>query len=119
MKLTEMRESKECRKNLTGFLHFSDISKLNELFNNHYDVDKKSFFEICDKAIDLYQSKVLSNKTVSEIFEVLENKNRHFRIESHRIDNCGAIFEYDENQKAYLFLKRGTQREFNQLNHYL
>jgi len=119
MKLSEMKEAKICRNDLVGFLHHSDISKLNTLFDDVYKITSKdSFYDLCDQAINAYSNKQLSNKIVSEIFDVLTQQNKSYRIESHRYA-AGSIFEYDADQRAYLFLKKGTRREFNSLNTYI
>ncbi len=119
MQKLEMMEVKASRHNLTGFLHFTDIAKLNILFNGMFNVSKESFDDICDKALELKASKLLSHKKVSDIFDILQEANKSFRAESHRIDACHAIFEYNESDNNYYFMKKGTQREFNALVHYL
>jgi hypothetical protein len=118
MTKNEMNDIRNTRQNLTGFLHFTDIAKLNELFNAHVTVNKQSFLEIADKALELYSAKLLSNKVVSEIFNILKEANKSFRTESHRHD-CGSIFEYSPQHNAYIFSKKGTYREFKALNHYI
>ena len=119
MKKLEMLEIKASRQNLVGFLYFADEARLNLLFDNNFNVSKKSFNEICDAALECYSDKRLKNEITSEIFVILRCSNKSFKTESHRLDNCGSIYEYDESAKSYVFLKKGGQREFNLLNHYL
>jgi len=116
MTYLEMKSIKECRDNVVGFLHITDIKKLNTLFDGVYDVDRQSFDSICDKALELYNAKALSNKIVSRIFEIVSCENSSFRVESHRFESH-SIFEYAYGY--YLFLKKGTRKEFMLLNHYL
>lgn len=118
MKLSEMNEIKISRENTIGFLHFSDIAALNKLFNGHYEVDKKSFYEVCDAAIELYKAKTLDNRSVSRIFNILRKENIYFKTESHRYEQ-GKIYEYDLEREAYVFSCHGTEKEFNKLNHYI
>ena len=115
MKASEMKSIRDGRENLVGFLHISDIIKINDLFDGQYDVNEASFFEICNAAITLYNNKGVSNKDVSAIFEILKLENTSFRIESHRYE-LGSIFEYSVNRKAYLFSHKGNYRDFNALN---
>jgi len=44
--------------------------------------------------------------------------DRENLIESHRYD-YGKIYEYSHDHAAYIYLKRGTKREFYALNHYV
>lgn len=113
-----MVEISKNRNNLVGFLHMSDIAKLDELFDNHFKVDKKSFSEICDAALNAYDSKSISNKSASNIFEILSTENTSLKIESHRFEDH-KIYEYDVDTGSYMFLKRGPRFEFNKLNSYL
>lgn len=119
MKLTEMKYEAESREDVIGFLHHSDITKLNEIFNEWYTVNQKSYTSICDKTIFLYESKALSNKKASLIFKILTDSNKMYRVESHRHDNCGSIYRYDINSGHYIFLKKGSVTEFNRLNHFI
>jgi len=109
---------KNSRENLIGFLYIVDIQKLNTLFNDFYKVDKKSWIEICDKCLSLYDNGAINNKSASKIFEILMQSNTSIRIESHRYES-GSIFEYSTEKECYLFLKKGNNTEFNKLNHYL
>jgi len=59
MKYLQMKESRE---NLVGFLHITDINYLNSLFAGLYDVNHKSYYEICDKALELYKESTLQRK---------------------------------------------------------
>lgn len=78
MKLTEMKNIRDSRVNLIAFLHYTDIAILNALFNG-FNVNKQSFNTICNQAILLYKSKILSNKTASAIFDVLKRENTRFK----------------------------------------
>jgi len=115
MKASEMKSIRYGRENLVGFLHISDIIKINDLFDGQYDVKEASFFGICDAAIALYNNKSVSKKDVSAIFEILKLQNTSFRIESHRYE-VGSIFEYSVEYKAYFFSHKGNYRDFNALN---
>ncbi len=116
MKKEHMHSIKESRKNLIGFLHFTDQVKLIDLLGSDYS--KLSFHDFCDKVIELQQDKKINNKAASEAFEMLAEANTSFRTESHRFES-GKIFEYNENAKGHVFLKIGTKKEFNSLNHYI
>jgi len=114
MKLQDMKQIKESRKNITDFL--SDENEINNLLNKN--ITKKSFYEVCDIVIDAYKNKHITNRIASKIFDMLAESNRYFRIESHRFE-YGKIFEYSKHYNAYIFLRRGTEKEFNKLNHYI
>ena len=119
MTLLEINLIKAVRENLAGFLHHSDIAALNELFANDYDVNHKSFNEICDKAIELRKSKALKLKAATTIFNILKSCNSKYRVESHRFEHYNKIFEFDAGCGRYIFLKKGSRSEFYRLNHYL
>lgn len=110
MLVQQMTEIKNSRENLIGFLHFSDISKINELLNEN--VDKLSFDQVCDLVIEKYQSKQIKNKFASEIFEILITENKALKTNKYRFDN-GKLFVFSETNNAYLFDKRITKKEFN------
>jgi len=118
MKLKEMKEIKESRKNMIGFLHMSDENEINSLLNKWGNITKKPFWNACDIVIEAYKNKNISNRIASKIFDIFADSNRYFRTESHRFE-CGKIYEYSKSQNAYIFLKMGTKKEFNKLNHYM
>jgi hypothetical protein len=118
MKISEMKEAVKNRENLTGFLHIYQIKLLNKLFDGYYNVSDKSYREIANKVVELYEAKKLSNKQASMIFTILMNENTNFKTESHRFKN-GEIFEYSADNNCYIFLKKGSKKEFDKLNHYI
>lgn len=120
MKTSEMIEIKNSRINVTAFLHFTEIKLLDEQLDQWYSVSesKPSFHRLCDEIISLYRDKKISNKKASKIFEVLISIMIPLRKESHRFDN-GKIYEYSAEHRAYLFLKKGSYKEFTKLNHYI
>ena len=118
MNRTEMNEIKMSRENRIGFLHHSDITKIDELSDNLISCAGMSHNELCDAVIELYDSKQIKNKAASAIFEIIKTENTSYRTESHRMMN-GQIFEYNEHHGAYVFMKKGSRREFNIMNHYL
>lgn len=118
MKLTQLKEMVKIRQNRIGFLHISDIQTLNELFNGFFDVDKKSFNDICNKAFELYADKAINNKTCTQIIELCCEENSSFRTESHRYE-YGSIYEWDSERKIYVFLQNGTHQEFTRMNHFI
>ncbi len=119
MKIKDMKEMIESRKNLVGFLHFSEILKIEGIVGNAFKAGNKSFKRLSNEIITMYKCKKISNKKVSEALDIIFKANTHFRIESHRHDAYGSILEYDIAQKAYLFMKKGSYREFLQLNSYI
>lgn len=119
MQKSDMLKIRNNRQDLVGFLYMNSICTLNKLFCGYYRVSNQSFTEICDKTLSLYSSKTLSNKVVSRIFEILADLNTSFKIESHRRNEFGEIFEYNETSNSYVFLKTGTHSQFKRLNHYL
>lgn len=118
MKLADLKNMVECRHDQTGFLHISDINKLNAIFKGGFTVDGKGFKEVCEKAFELYSQKAITNRALTKIIEVCCDSNGLFRIESHRFEKP-SIFEYDEHLNSYIFLKTGTLQEFNKLLHYI
>ena len=107
-----------CRQNQTGFLHITNIKRLNALFKGHFNVDGRGFKEVCEKAFELYSQKVITNRVLTKIVEVCCESNGLFRIESHRFEKPN-IFEYDKHLNSYIFLKTGSVQEFNKLLHYI
>lgn len=65
MKLSEMKAISENRENLRYFLHHTDIAAINANLVN-FDVDKKSFNEICEEVLTQYQDKKINNKQASK-----------------------------------------------------
>jgi len=103
MKISQMQNIRNCRKNVIGFLHHTDIAKINDLTG--FDASGKSFYEVCDGVLSLYAAKVASNKEASAAFEILAAENTNFRTENFRV-NCGDILKYSEQHKAYVFFQK-------------
>lgn len=76
MKLVEMKKIKESRENIIGFLHHTEIAKINELLVD-FDADKKNFYDVCDEVLAQYQAKKISNKQASQIFDILMTANKN------------------------------------------
>ena len=111
MKIQQMQAIKDTRENLIGFLHFTDINKINELIS--LDVNKMRFYDICDNVMQLYKNKQINNKVARTVFEILMNENTRFKIKTYRHDNMyDKLFQYSHYHKAYLFEKRMTTKEF-------
>lgn len=118
MKIQDMKYMAESRRDVVGFLRTSNINEINKLFDGHYDCDGKSYREIADKALALYERRAIKNKAASKIIEIISENNPRFRTESHRYQDHN-IFEWVDEQGCYLFLKKGTRREFDYMNHYV
>jgi hypothetical protein len=118
MNINEMKAMVNCRISVIGFLHFNDKVELNELFGKWAKIETQSFKEIAEKAFELYASGLITNKTCSKIITLICENNARFRTESHRYDN-GSIFEYSNEQRAYVFIQKGTRKDFNKLVHYI
>lgn len=114
MKKIEMIEISQNRQNLVGFLHITEVQAINAKLADGVDVDKKSFDEICSIVLEQYQAKQISNKQASEVFEILANANRDFKIEKFRCVG-NEIYQYSPEHQAYLFYSVGGQRQFNKL----
>lgn len=115
MKLIEMKNIAETRENLIGFLHHSEIATINQNLVN-FDADKKSFDEICNTALEQYQDKAITNRKASLVFEILASANKQFKTERYRHNSAThEIYEYSQTNEAYIFIKKGGQRELNAL----
>lgn len=115
MKLIEMKNIAENRENTIGFLHHSEIAIINQNLVD-FDADKKSFDEICNTALKQYQDKEITNRKASLVFEILSNANKQFKNERYRYNSAThEIYEYSQTNEAYVFIKKGGQRELNAL----
>ncbi len=100
------------RENVTGFLNTTDIINLQQ---QGIDVNNLSFYQAAKKIFDLYENKTINNKTATAAIKLMCSKNTFVKTERYRLNNDGVILEYSEQHKAYLFLKKGGQRELNKL----
>lgn len=114
MKIIVMQQIRDSRKNLIGFLHHTDISKIKALTG--CNPSGKAFYTVCDEIFSLYNAGVASNKEVSEAFDILARSNTRFRTERFRNDGCGSIFKYSTEHNAYVFYCKGTARTLKNLN---
>ena len=115
MKLIEMKNIAENRENLVDFLHHSEIAIINQNLVN-FDADKKSFDEICNTALKQYQDKAITNRKASLVFEILANANKQFKTERYRYNSAThEIYEYSQAHEAYIFIKKGGQKELKNL----
>lgn len=116
MKITEMNYIRDSRENIVGFLNVVDIVKIEKLTNNRVG---SNYYDSCNLIINAYESGSITNAAASKSLAILRDNNPNLRKESHRIGADHSIYEYCPNADAYVFLKKGTLREFNQLNRYL
>lgn len=115
MKLTEMKNIAENRENLVGFLTHIEIAIINQNLVN-FDADKKSFADICNTALAQYQDKTITNRKASLVFAILASANKQFKTERYRYNYAThEIYEYSKAHDAYIFLKKGEERELNAL----
>lgn len=115
MKLSEMKAIAENRENLRYFLHHTDIAAINANLVN-FDVDKKSFNQICEEVLTQYQDKKINNKQASVIFEILAKENKCFKIERYRFNNATKeLYSYSLELQAYVFLKHSNKKELKAL----
>jgi len=110
MNIQQMTHIKNCRENLVGFLHFTDILNINELLKS--DISQLNFYDICDLTISKYQKREISEKTASQVFEILMTENISFRTNKYRLDK-NKLFEYSESHNAYLYVRTMSKQEFN------
>ena len=115
MKLIEMKNIAENRENNIGFLHHSEIAIINQNLLD-FDADKKSFNDICKEVLEQYQSKKITNRQASIIFDILANANKQFKTERYRYNSAThEIYEYSQANEAYIFIKKGNQSELKNL----
>ena len=109
MKNSEMREIKVSRKNIVGFLFVKDDVKIREMLN----IDEVgTFYNVCDKTIEAYENKRITNSAASEIFKLLRSSNDQIRTDKYRFDN-NKLFTYSEEQRAYIFERNISSKEFS------
>jgi len=116
MLLTEMKEISINREDLVGFLSHAEIATISQLLI--HPCNGLSFKVICKLTTDAYSDKRVTNRAATKVFNILAEANTHYLKESHRYEH-GSIYEYSEAHQAYIFLKKGSRRKFNVLNHYL
>lgn len=116
MKIQILRDMINCRSNAIGFLHITDIKQIEEIAG--IECKSKSFRCIAAEAFTMYDLKKISNKRLTKVVEILCENNSQFLTESHRYEN-GKIFKWCDVNKAYIFMKLGSKKEFNRLNSYI
>ncbi|CAH1092913.1 hypothetical protein [Acinetobacter baumannii] len=112
MKIQEAIEIRNSRKNVTAFLHRSDIAQIEALLGQDIIAKPVVWVELCNQVIDAYDKKLIKNKAFSEIFEILREENTQIRTEKYRLSASG-LFKYDEFQRAYIFVKPCSRKDFN------
>lgn len=113
MKLSEMQNIQKSRENVMGFLHHTDIAVINAIVNQ--DVSKKSFNEVCELTIALYQEKAITNKKATAVFEILKKENTNFRTERFRLTSAHEIYIYNEEKNVYICYCTGGQKKLKEL----
>lgn len=98
----------ECRVNMSAYLHISEIIELRDLLGE--DISKLSFKEAVNKVRE-HPVKAANRRRAMEI---LVNANDSIRTERFRYDN-GKVFQYDADQRAYIFVARLSRVAFNEL----
>ena len=114
MKIQHAIEIRNSRKNVMAFLHHSDISKIEDLLGQGIIVKPVVWLNLCNQVMDSYKEGKIKNRALSEIFQILMTENTAIRTETYRFEN-GNLFKYDESQKAYVFLKPCSRKDFNML----
>lgn len=104
--MKQLLECVESRHNAVAFLHFSDIILLNEMLG--VDVNKKSFNEV----VALIKESAVNTKVKRKALALVLKENGLIRTERFRFEN-GKVFEYSEDQNAYLFIGIMSRIEFN------
>ena len=115
MKIQEMLAIKNSRHNIIAFLHRSSAEKIYHLSDRLLNPSKLSFYSLCDGVISLYETKQITNKQATSIFNILIVENTMFKTEKFRRDGYGNILQYSAEHNAYLFYCKGGNKEFNKL----
>lgn len=115
MKISQMREIAQNRQNIIGFLRLTEIQEINANLKD-IDVSKMPFNEICLITFAQLGSKQIKKKNASAVFEVLMLANKSFKTELFRHNsNSNEIYQYQQEQGGYVFLKYGSQKEVEKL----
>ena len=115
MKIQEMLAIKNSRSNVIAFLHCNSVEKIYHLSDRLLNPSKLSFYSLCDGVISLYETKQITNKQATSIFNILMKENTQFKTEQFRQDGYGNILQYSDEHNAYLFYCKGGNKEFNKL----
>ncbi len=112
LKLAELKEVVASRKNALGFLHHSDIKKINDLIQT-----KTPDFEASGVSYDALVAAILSSQATPSakkkaLVLCIENNNllREFRYRY--ASDTKALFEYCEKADAFVFLKKCGVKEY-------
>ncbi|MEF9957392.1 MAG: hypothetical protein RR767_09360 [Acinetobacter sp.] len=111
MKIQTAIEIRNSRKNLMAFLHRSDISTIEDLLGQELK-RPVVWDDVCNQVIEAYNKKLIKNKAFSQIFEILMQENSSLRTERYRLEGK-RLYVFSESQKAYVFLKQCTSKEYN------
>jgi len=119
MKITEIKEMIQVRSDAVGFLHMSDIVKIEQILKKIDEdvitsLDKLSFNNICDKLLKIRNRK--TQKNIDKIFDILFEENINFKEERYRYDSStNSIYQFSKEKKAYIFIKNGDRAVLNKL----
>ena len=111
MKIQTAIEIRNSRTNLMAFLHRSDISTIEDLLGQELK-RPVVWNDVCNQVIEAYNEKLIKNKAFSQIFDILMQENTSIRTEKYRFENK-KLYEFSESQKAYVFLKNCSSKEYN------
>ena len=118
MKITDLKELANCRKDTTDFLPAEKLDAISRIFAGRMVPEGKTFRQITDMAFELYAAKEITNYQCTAVVATCCAENSNFRTKSHRYEN-GKIYEYDSRSGAYIFKQTGSRQRFTQLKHYL
>ena len=113
MNLQDLKEMVECRENIVGFLHISDIMSLKD---QGIDVDGLSFEAAAAVVFDLREKKTISKNVAQEAIQLMCANNSRIKTERFRFDPAyNTIYEYCESGNSYKFYRKGSKKDFNAL----
>lgn len=112
MKIQAMKDIRDSRKDVIGFLHISDLQKIEALAG--FNAGEMSHWTICDKVLAAYDAEQINNATASEIFEILRDNNTEIRTEMYRYDEfTHDLYRFNASLNCYVWIDKISAREFN------
>lgn len=111
MKIQHAIEIRNSRKNITAFLHLTDIAKIEQILGE--DIEKPvTWTNVCNQVLESRNAKKISAKTLKELFELLAESNTEIRTEMYRFE-VDSLYQYDSHQRAYVYVKQCSKKEYN------
>lgn len=118
MNLSKAFAAFNCRtQSRVGFLVAAEIAVVRRVLGDGAYTSATTYGDLTTELYNAREQKKISAKDFRVLAEILIAANNSIRTERFRFDSAyHKIFEFSKAQNAYVFLQKGTKRDYDELN---